>query len=97
MIGNSSPAETELTEAIRDWLAVADPGAELVPIVMPGFSDSHWFRRAFGATVVRVLPQRDLDLFDAAPLVHAADERAAVADIELAASFFADLARRVLG
>ena len=98
VIGSSSPAETELTEAIRAWLAVADPGAELAPIVMPGFSDSHWFRRAFdGATVYGFFPQRDLDLFRAAPLVHAADERAAVADVELAASFFADLARRVLG
>ena len=65
---------------------------------MPGFSDSHWFRKAFGsATVYGFCPQRELGLFDAAPLIHGADERAAVADVELAAGFYADLCRRVLG
>ena len=65
---------------------------------MPGFTDSHWFRKAFGAaTVYGFCPQRELDLFEAAPLVHGADERAAVADVELAADFYADLCRRVLG
>ena len=46
-IGNESPLDTELTTAIREWLAEVDPGATLVPMVMPGFSDSHWFRKAF--------------------------------------------------
>ena len=68
------------------------------PFVFAGFSDSHWFRKAFdSATVYGFCPQRELDLFRAAPLVHGADERAAVADVELAASFYADLCRRVLG
>ena len=41
-------------------LAEFDPDATLVPIVMPGFSDSHWFRKAFGsATVYGFCPQRD--------------------------------------
>ena len=62
------------------------PSATLVPIVMPGFSDSHWFRQAFGsATVYGFFPQREMALLEAAPLIHSADERAAVADIELAA------------
>jgi acetylornithine deacetylase/succinyl-diaminopimelate desuccinylase-like protein len=96
--GNESPFETEFAAAIRDWLAEVDPGAMLVPAVMPGFSDSHWFRKAFGSSVVYGFhPQRELDLFGAAPLVHAPDERAAVADIELAADFYAWLARRILG
>ena len=42
-----------LTETIERWLADADPGATLVPIAMPGFSDSHWFRRAFDSAIVR--------------------------------------------
>ena len=96
--GNESPLDTEFATAISEWLAEADPGATLVPGVMPGFSDSHWFRKAFGASVVYGFhPQRELDLFTAAPLVHGADERAAVADIELAADFYAWLARRFLG
>jgi acetylornithine deacetylase/succinyl-diaminopimelate desuccinylase-like protein len=83
---------------IAEWLAVADPGAVLVPIVMSGFSDSHWFRQAFGsATVYGFNPQRDIGELEATPLVHGADERAAASDVELAASFFADVAQRVLG
>lgn len=98
VVGNRSPFETPLTAAIRATLAGLDPEATLVPIVMPGFSDSHWFREAFGAaTVYGFLPQRELGLFEAAPLIHSADERAAVADIELAARFYRDLIRRVLG
>lgn len=96
--GNRSPARTPLADEIAAWLAEADPGATLVPIVMTGFSDSHWFRKAFeSATVYGFCPQRSLGLIDAFPLVHAADERAAAADLELAASFYSDLCRRVLG
>jgi acetylornithine deacetylase/succinyl-diaminopimelate desuccinylase-like protein len=96
--GNQSPIETEFASAIREWLADADPGATLVPGDMLGFSDSHWFRKAFGSSVVYGFhPQRELDLFTAAPLVHGPDERAAVSDIELAADFYAWLARRMLG
>jgi acetylornithine deacetylase/succinyl-diaminopimelate desuccinylase-like protein len=97
VVGNSSPFEGPLRDAIAAWLAEADPDATLVPIVMPGFSDSHWFRKAFDSAVVYgFCPQRTLGLFEAAPLVHSADERAAVSDVELAASFFADLPQRIL-
>jgi acetylornithine deacetylase/succinyl-diaminopimelate desuccinylase-like protein len=66
--------------------------------VMSGFSDSHWFRQAFGsATVYGFNPQREIGELEATPLVHGADERAAASDVELAASFFADVAQRVLG
>jgi acetylornithine deacetylase/succinyl-diaminopimelate desuccinylase-like protein len=97
-VGNSSPADTPLSEAIAGWLAEADPGATLVPIVMPGFSDSHWFRKAFdAATVYGFCPQREFDLLRSGPLIHGADERAAVSDVELAADFYSYLCRRVLG
>ena len=96
--GNSSPASSPLADAIAASLAELDPGATLVPIVMAGFSDSHWFRKAFdAATVYGFCPQRHLDLLAAEPLMHAPDERAAVADLELAATFYAGLCRRVLG
>jgi acetylornithine deacetylase/succinyl-diaminopimelate desuccinylase-like protein len=96
--GNESPLETEFTALLRQWVAEVDESATLVPTVMPGFSDSHWFRKAFGSAIVYGFhPQHELDLFEAAPLVHGADERAAVADIELAAGFYDWLARRVLG
>ena len=97
IVGNRSEAGTELWTAIESWLADADPGAGLVPMVMPGFSDSHWFREAFGATVYGFCPHRAMTLAELAPLIHGADERVAVADLELSAGFFADIPARLLG
>ncbi len=97
VVGNSSPAKSQFADAIAASLEQVDPGATLAPIVMPGFSDSHWFRKSFPeATVYGFSPQHKLDLFTATPLIHGADERTAVADVELAATFFADLSQRVL-
>jgi len=97
VIGNSSPLESPLADAIRDWLGDVDPGASLAPTVMPGFSDSNPFRTAFpDAVVYGFCPHRDVDLFEAAPLIHGADERVPASDIELAAGFFHDLPRRLL-
>jgi acetylornithine deacetylase/succinyl-diaminopimelate desuccinylase-like protein len=96
--GNSSPFESRLAETIAGWVTENDPGATLAPIVMPGFSDSHWFRRAFpDAVVYGFCPQRRMSLLEAAPLFHSADERVLVDDVAYAASFFYDLTRRVLG
>ena len=97
VIGNSSPIESPLADAIGGWLAEVDPGAELAPTVMPGFSDSNWFRTAFPDSVVYgFCPHREIPLLEAAPLIHGADERVPAADVELAAGFFRDLARRIL-
>ena len=64
---------------------------------MPGFSDSHWFRKEFGATAYGFWPRREMTLGELEPLIHGADERVAVADVELSAGFFFDLPQRVLG
>jgi acetylornithine deacetylase/succinyl-diaminopimelate desuccinylase-like protein len=95
--GNRSPMEGPLADAIGGWVEENDSGAEIAPTVMAGFSDSHWFRRAFdSATVYGFCPHRAMELDEIAPLVHSADERIAVADLELAAHFFFDLPQRVL-
>jgi acetylornithine deacetylase/succinyl-diaminopimelate desuccinylase-like protein len=97
VVGNRSTPDSSLAEAIGTWLAEADPGATLLPVVMPGFSDSHWFREAFDSAVVYgFCPQRELALVEAAPLVHGADERAAVADVELAERFYRDIVQELL-
>jgi acetylornithine deacetylase/succinyl-diaminopimelate desuccinylase-like protein len=97
VVGNRSPSRSRLRDLIEEWLGDNDPGAMLVPIVMSGFSDSHWFRKAFdAATVYGFCPQRELSLLEAAPLVHSADERAAVADVEFAARFYRHTIQRVL-
>jgi acetylornithine deacetylase/succinyl-diaminopimelate desuccinylase-like protein len=64
---------------------------------MPGFSDSHWFRKKFASVAYGFCPQRTLSFGELAPLIHGADERIPVADLELAAQFFHDLPQRVLG
>ena len=98
VVGNESSPESPLAKAISGWVERNDPGSVVVPMVMPGFSDSHWFRKAFGAaTVYGFCPQREMSLFEAASLVHSADERIKVGDVELAARFYRDLAREVLG
>jgi acetylornithine deacetylase/succinyl-diaminopimelate desuccinylase-like protein len=96
--GNRSPARSPLIEMIEAWLSRADPGAVLVPTVMAGFSDSNWFRQAFdSAHVYGFCPQREMSLVEATPLVHNADERAAVADIDLATRFYRDIVVAALG
>lgn len=97
-MGNRSPLDTTLSAAIERWLGEAEPQATLVPITLPGFSDSNWFRHAFPeATVYGFCPQRELGLLEAAPLIHGIDERAAAADLGLAASFYVWIARELLG
>ena len=36
VVGNRSPIESPLMDAIRDWVGEHDPGAEVVPVVLPG-------------------------------------------------------------
>jgi acetylornithine deacetylase/succinyl-diaminopimelate desuccinylase-like protein len=75
-----------------------EPGAELAPTVLPGFTDSRWFREAFPDCVAYgFFPQKAMDLFEAAPLIHSADERVPVEDLGLASRFYAGLVEEILG
>lgn len=97
VVGNRSPADGPLADAIRGWVERNDPGAEVVPTMLPGFTDSRWFRNAFPeCQAYGFCPQRELPLHVSAPLVHGADERVHVDDVGFAARFFADLAREML-
>jgi acetylornithine deacetylase/succinyl-diaminopimelate desuccinylase-like protein len=95
--GNRSEIETPLMDAIRGFVEREDPGAEVAPVMLPGFSDSRWFRDAFPDCVAYgFFPQKEMDLFEAAPLVHGADERVPVADLGLAARAYSQLAQELL-
>jgi acetylornithine deacetylase/succinyl-diaminopimelate desuccinylase-like protein len=97
VVGNASPLDSRLSDAIREWVEEVDPGTGIAPIVMPGFSDSNRFRTAFpDAVVYGFCPHRAVGLLEAAPLIHGADERVPASDIELSASFFYELPRRLL-
>ena len=96
-IGNSSPVESPLMDAIRDWLTEHDPDARVVPTMLPGFTDSRTFRDAFpDAIAYGFFPQRHMTLYETAPLIHSADERIDVRDLTFAAQFFYDVSKRLL-
>ncbi|HEV2973443.1 MAG TPA: M20/M25/M40 family metallo-hydrolase [Solirubrobacteraceae bacterium] len=98
VVGNRSPMRSPLMDTIAAWIAERDPGAEVVPVILPGFTDSRHFRAAFPECVAYgFFPQRHQSLLQTAPLVHSADERIDVRDLAFAADFFTDLATQKLG
>jgi acetylornithine deacetylase/succinyl-diaminopimelate desuccinylase-like protein len=97
IVGTASPVESPLMSAIEEWLAGQDEHAEVVPTVLPAFTDSRWFRVAFPDCVAYgFFPQRHQSLYESWPLMHSADERIDVRDLGFATSFFTDLPRRLL-
>jgi acetylornithine deacetylase/succinyl-diaminopimelate desuccinylase-like protein len=97
VVGNRSPIDTPLMDSIRGFVEREDPGAVVTPLVLPGFSDSRWFRQAFpDCTAYGFFPQKAMTLFEAAPLIHGADERVPVADLGLAARFYSGLIEETL-
>lgn len=98
VVGNRSPMHSPLMETIDRWIAERDPGASVVPVILPGFTDSRHFREAFPECVAYgFFPQRHQAMLDASPLVHGADERIDVRDLHFATGFFTDLATSALG
>jgi len=96
--GNGSPLGSQLMETVAAWVAEHDPGAEVVPVILPGFTDSRHFREAFPECVAYgFFPHRHQPLVQTAPLVHGADERIDVRDLALATGLYRDLAVRILG
>jgi acetylornithine deacetylase/succinyl-diaminopimelate desuccinylase-like protein len=92
VVGNRSPVDTPLMDSIRRFVEREEPGATVAPMVMPGFSDSHWWRRAFPECVAYgFFPMSEMDGVAAFDLIHGADERIPVADLALAATFYSDL------
>ena len=81
--GTRSPMESPLWDAVSSFVEDVDPGAQAVPICVAGFTDSHWIREAFGAVAYGFFPSRTLDPETAARLIHSADERVPVDDLEL--------------
>ncbi|MCX6386028.1 MAG: M20/M25/M40 family metallo-hydrolase [Solirubrobacterales bacterium] len=97
VVGNRSPFVTTFSAAIGDWLGEQDPGCEVVPFVLPGFTDSRYFRAAFPDLVAYgFFPHRHMTMGEASPLIHSADERIDVRDLGFAATFFRDISLRML-
>ncbi len=96
--GTRSSLDTPLWRALDEWVAEAEPGASAVPLACVGFTDSHWLREAFGTVAYGFFPSTgELPPEISASLIHSADERIPVADLELGVSWLRHAARSILG
>ena len=95
--GTRSPLETPLWDAIESFIGQVDPKARVVPVVSPGFTDSHFLREALGTVAYGFFPMRTMDPELAARLIHSADERIAVEDLELGVRFLRHVAATLSG
>ena len=86
--GTRSPLETPLWRAVESFVSGLEPGARPAPICCSGFTDSHWLREAFGTVAYGFFPARAMEPEVAARLIHSADERIPVDDLELGVDFF---------
>jgi acetylornithine deacetylase/succinyl-diaminopimelate desuccinylase-like protein len=95
--GTRSPLDTPLWQALEEFVAEAEPGARAAPLACAGFTDSHWLREAFGTVAYGFFPSTgELPPEVAASLVHSADERIPVSDLELGVRWLRHAARAVL-
>jgi acetylornithine deacetylase/succinyl-diaminopimelate desuccinylase-like protein len=94
--GTRSEIRTPLWDAVTSWVESVDPGAKPAPVCVAGFTDSHWFREAFGTVAYGFFPSRVMPIETAARLIHSADERVPVEDLELGVSFLRHAAQTLL-
>jgi acetylornithine deacetylase/succinyl-diaminopimelate desuccinylase-like protein len=95
--GTRSPLETPLWAAVQAFVDEVDSGARVVPMCTAGFTDSHWLREAFGTVAYGFFPARKLPADESARLIHSANERIPVEDLELGLAFLRHAARGVCG
>ena len=77
--GAVSPTETPLMDAIRRVAAKSEPRGVVVPRVIAGFTDAHWFRSrgivAYGFVPRRLRPAETRG-------IHGANERVSIENLE---------------
>jgi acetylornithine deacetylase/succinyl-diaminopimelate desuccinylase-like protein len=94
--GTISAPDDVLFPAIERFVGTIEPGARAAPMVLAGFTDSHWMREAFGSVAYGFMPMQ-MDPIVAGSVIHSTDERARTDDLELAARFFVEVAREIGG
>ena len=73
-MARSSSAEYAAVRRDRGFVPTIEPGATAVPSISSGFTDSHFFRSAFGNVAYGFMPKRTTPI-ETWPLIHSADER----------------------
>ena len=94
--GTRSPLETPLWSALERFVETIEPDAALAPMACPGFTDSHFLRQAFGTVAYGFFPIRSMDPEVATKLVHSANERIPVDDLELGVEMLRSVAQSLL-
>ena len=94
--GTRSRMDTPLWGALERFTAEIEPDARLAPIACPGFTDSHYLREAFGTVAYGFFPMRSMDTELATKLVHSANERIKVDDLELGVDMLRSVAQMLL-
>jgi acetylornithine deacetylase/succinyl-diaminopimelate desuccinylase-like protein len=95
--GTRSPLETPLWSAVESFVSEVEPGARLAPICVAGFTDSHWLREAYGTVAYGFFPIRAMSPEEVAGLIHSANERIAVDDLECGVQFLRHVAQAIGG
>jgi acetylornithine deacetylase/succinyl-diaminopimelate desuccinylase-like protein len=95
--GTRSELGTPLWSAVESFVARIEPEATVLPVSVAGFTDSHWLRDAFGTVAYGFFPTKTMDPQVAARLIHSANERIELDDLELAVDCFRHVARTVCG
>jgi acetylornithine deacetylase/succinyl-diaminopimelate desuccinylase-like protein len=95
--GTRSPLDTPLWSVVESFVSESEPGAHAVPICCSGFTDSHWLRQAFGTVAYGFFPARVMPPEVSASLIHSADERVPVGDLELGVDWLRRAARTLGG
>jgi acetylornithine deacetylase/succinyl-diaminopimelate desuccinylase-like protein len=85
--GTRSPVDSPLWNVVESFVDEIEPEAQTVPLLLSGFTDSHWVREAFGTVAYGFFPMRTMVPEVAAQLVHSADERIDLDDLELGVRF----------
>ncbi len=85
--GTESSTDTPLYRICQEYVADRLPGAELFPVVTPGFSDSHWIRKAQDTVAYGFAPVFSTDPTAYMDAAHGADESLDLDDLEEMAEF----------
>jgi acetylornithine deacetylase/succinyl-diaminopimelate desuccinylase-like protein len=80
---------------VLSFVAELEPAAAAAPICVAGFTDSHWMREAFGTVAYGFFPARAMEAELAARLIHSANERVPVEDLELGVRFLRHAAQAI--
>jgi acetylornithine deacetylase/succinyl-diaminopimelate desuccinylase-like protein len=95
--GTRSALDTPLWDTLERFTSELEPDSRLVPAACTGFTDSHYLREAYGTVAYGFFPARAMDVMEMTKLVHSANERIAVDDLELGVDLLRFTARSLLG